>query len=101
MSDSDQQQTVESLSSGIYDNLITSIIQNIVAKETAKQRLLNARYPDIKAYVHDDLGNLDINGNPKSQESSKYFTCKNCGREISANRFAAHLERCLGRGGRR
>ncbi|CAB4256624.1 similar to Saccharomyces cerevisiae YPL047W SGF11 Integral subunit of SAGA histone acetyltransferase complex [Maudiozyma barnettii] len=94
-------ETVENLSSGIYNNLITSIVQDIVARETAKQRLLNSRYPNLVPYVRDDTGQLDISGNPKAQESSKYFTCKNCGREVSANRFAAHLERCLGRGGRR
>ena len=95
-------ETVESLSVGIYDNLITSLVQDIVARETAKQRLLNARYPDAVPYHRDDTGALDIHGQPKTQESSRYFMCKNCGREISANRFAAHLERCLGgRGGRR
>lgn len=94
-------ETVESLSSGIYNNLVTSIIQDIVAKEKTKQQLLNARYQNLSPYRHDDTGKLDINGKPKLQESSRYFNCKNCSREISANRFAAHLERCLSRGNRR
>ncbi|GMM57474.1 SAGA histone acetyltransferase complex subunit [Maudiozyma humilis] len=95
-------ETVESLSAGIYSNLISALVQDLVARETAKQRLLAARYPGAQPYHRDDTGALDIHGQPKTQESSRYFLCKNCGREISANRFAAHLERCLGgRGGRR
>lgn len=94
-------QTIDSVSEGIYHNLITSIVQDIVSQEYARFQLITSRYPDLKPYHRDDTGTYDINGLPKKQESSRYFSCKNCGREVSANRFAAHLQRCLERGGGR
>lgn len=94
-------ETKESVSEGIYHNLITTLIQDIVAKETTKQQLLRSRYPNLKPYCYDPSHQLDINGLPKQQESSQYLQCENCNRDISANRFAAHLQRCLSRGARR
>jgi len=38
----------------------------------------------------------DIFGNEKQSDSSRYFTCDNCTRKIAGNRFAAHIDRCLG-----
>ncbi|CCK67907.1 SAGA histone acetyltransferase complex subunit SGF11 KNAG_0A02180 [Huiozyma naganishii CBS 8797] len=93
--------TVDSVSQDILDNLLSSMIQDIVAKESVKFKQLKARYPDYKPYFYDPKGTLDVHGLPKGQESSQYFMCQNCGREISANRFAAHLQRCLSRAGRR
>lgn len=93
--------TVESVSQSIIDNLLHSMIQDIVSRETVRQKQLHDRYPGMKPYHYDPQGVLDLNGLPKLQESSQYFLCQNCGREISANRFAAHLQRCLNRGSRR
>lgn len=98
---SDSIETIESVSSDIYYNLITCLIQDIVAQESSKYQLIHSRYPNLKPYIYDKSGTLDINGLPKQQESSQYFLCKNCSREISANRFAAHLQRCLNRNSRR
>ncbi|CCE90270.1 SAGA histone acetyltransferase complex subunit SGF11 TDEL_0B01410 [Torulaspora delbrueckii] len=94
-------ETVETISHGIYHNLITTLIQDLVARETTKEQLLRARYPDLKPYYRSPDHQLDINGKPKQQESSQYLHCDNCDRDVSANRFAAHLQRCLGRGSRR
>ncbi|CAL9738204.1 SAGA-associated factor 11 [Monosporozyma servazzii] len=93
--------TVETISENIIGNLLHSMIQDIVSREIVKQKQLQARYPDMKPYHYDPNGLLDFNGLPKQQESSQYFHCQNCNREISANRFAAHLQRCLNRGSRR
>lgn len=38
----------------------------------------------------------DVFGNEKQSDSSRYFTCDNCSRKIAGNRFAAHIDRCLG-----
>ncbi|CCF59552.1 hypothetical protein KAFR_0H01420 [Kazachstania africana CBS 2517] len=95
-------ETIDSISQKIYENLLSSMIQDITSMEFHKNRLLNARYPNLKPYYHDSSGKLDINGMAKQQESSQYFFCSNCNREVSSNRFAAHLQRCLNRGdGRR
>lgn len=91
-------ETIESVSISIFHNLITTLIQDIVAKETTKQQLLRSRYPNLKPYYYDPNHQLDISGKPKVQESSQYLHCDNCDRDVSANRFAAHLQRCLSRG---
>ncbi|CCD25121.1 SAGA histone acetyltransferase complex subunit SGF11 NDAI_0E03040 [Naumovozyma dairenensis CBS 421] len=98
---SNQTEAVDSVSNGILHNLLTSIIQDIVARERVKVQVLETRYPNHPSYHIDNTGTLDIHGAPKRQESSQYFNCLNCGREISANRFAAHLQRCSNRGSRR
>lgn len=98
---SDTPATVEAISENIIGNLLHSMIQDIVSREIVKQKQLQTRYPDMKPYYYDPNGILDFNGLPKQQESSQYFLCQNCNREISANRFAAHLQRCLNRGSRR
>ncbi|CEP25068.1 unnamed protein product [Cyberlindnera jadinii] len=38
----------------------------------------------------------DVFGNEKIPDSSRYFECRNCQRRIAGNRFAAHIDRCLG-----
>lgn len=101
MSENESQITIDSISEQIIGNLLSSIIQDIVSRETVRQKQLHDRYPGLKPYYYDPNGVLDLNGLPKQQESSQYFHCQNCKREISANRFAAHLQRCLNRGPRR
>lgn len=36
----------------------------------------------------------------KTAETSRYFECGNCGRQIAGGRFALHISKCLQRGGR-
>ncbi|EDO14736.1 hypothetical protein Kpol_333p6 [Vanderwaltozyma polyspora DSM 70294] len=88
-------QSIDSMSISIYENLISTMIQDIVSREVVHQKQMQSRYPQLKQYSIDPNGNIDINGNTKQQDSSQYFHCKNCGRDVSANRFAAHLQRCL------
>ncbi|SCU77503.1 LAMI_0A01376g1_1 [Lachancea mirantina] len=94
--------TVDSVSTSIYENLLTTLIQDIVARTAVNAQRIRSCYGDeVKPYYHDDLGKTDILGRPKQQDSSIYFHCENCNRDVSANRFAAHIERCLSRGRRR
>ncbi|SCU95304.1 LANO_0E09956g1_1 [Lachancea nothofagi CBS 11611] len=93
--------TIETTSRSIYENLITSMIQDVVARTTTQAQTLRSRYGDNpEPYYYDKSGNLDIHGMPKQQDSTIYFHCDNCNRDVSANRFAAHIERCLSRGRR-
>lgn len=93
--------TVESVSQSIYENLLTTLIQDIVSRTTTEEQLLRARYnQSLSPYYYEKSGALDIHGNPKQQDSSVYFHCDRCNRDVSANRFAAHVERCLTRGRR-
>ncbi|AAS54236.1 AGL255Wp [Eremothecium gossypii ATCC 10895] len=93
--------TILSVSETIYHNLLTSMVQDIVSRTTSRQQLQDARYPGLAPLHHDQRGALDVYGRPKPQEASVYFRCPNCSRDLSANRFAAHLERCMSRGARR
>nr|4FIP_C Chain C, SAGA-associated factor 11 [Saccharomyces cerevisiae S288C]4FIP_G Chain G, SAGA-associated factor 11 [Saccharomyces cerevisiae S288C] len=65
--------TIDSISNGILNNLLTTLIQDIVARETTQQQLLKTRYPDLRSYYFDPNGSLDINGLQKQQESSQYI----------------------------
>jgi SAGA-associated factor 11 len=38
----------------------------------------------------------DIFGSEKVSDSSHLFECRNCGRKVAGNRFAQHIDRCLG-----
>lgn len=89
--------TVDDVSESLLHNLIRNLVQDIVSQETVRNQRLLKQYPNYNPYVYDSSGQKDVNGQVKQQESSQYFSCQNCNREISANRFAAHLERCLNR----
>ncbi|KAI5969801.1 SGF11 [Candida margitis] len=45
--------------------------------------------------------NKDIFGQDKTKlktsETSRYFSCENCGRKIAGGRFAQHVNKCLER----
>lgn len=92
--------TKEEVAQELYDNLVSTLLQDIVARETTAYQIINSRYKKLPEYKYDPNGKTDINGNSKQSEGSIYLSCDNCSREISANRFAAHLQRCLGRGRR-
>ncbi|CDO93791.1 unnamed protein product [Kluyveromyces dobzhanskii CBS 2104] len=92
--------TTESLADSIYQNLLSSIIQDIISRQTVKKKLLQLQFPDATPYYSDPSGTLDIHGNAKQADSALYVECNVCGREVSGNRFAAHLVRCLSRGKR-
>lgn len=92
--------TTDSVANSIYHNLLTSIIQDIISRQTTKRRLIQVQFPDAKPYYSDPAGKLDIYGNTKQADSSVYMECNVCGREVSGNRFASHLVRCLSRGKR-
>lgn len=76
--------TLYSLSQEIYALLLESITQKLVL-DTILQH--NFEITDPKSQII----NLEKNG------ADLYFSCDNCGRKISGNRFSAHLERCLER----
>jgi SAGA-associated factor 11 len=42
------------------------------------------------------IAGRDVFGQEKVADSARYFACVHCGRRIAGNRFAVHLDRCLG-----
>lgn len=73
-----------------------------------------SRFRTIKGYVgekyEDAVTNYRFNstkdiyglekGKLKIAETSRYFECENCGRQIAGGRFALHVNKCLERGKR-
>ncbi|CAH1241904.1 ATXN7L3 [Branchiostoma lanceolatum] len=53
---------------------------------------------ELKEFEIVDQVGLDIFGQPVSSKKQYECECPNCGRTISANRFAPHLEKCMGMG---
>lgn len=78
--------TLNQMSENLYESLIKSIIH-----ENVLQSELNG---GSKVAIERKVG--DIYGHDKTIENGRYFNCDNCGREIAGNRFAAHVDRCLG-----
>lgn len=60
---------------------------------------VDGEYKD--AVVNYTLKNKDIYGQDKTKlktsETSRYFECGNCGRQIAGGRFALHINKCLER----
>lgn len=53
-------------------------------------------------FINDSVSSTkDIYGQDKQKlkmsETSKYFQCENCGRNIAGGRFAQHMTKCLER----
>jgi hypothetical protein len=43
---------------------------------------------------------FDVIGSVRNATASAFLVCSNCGQRISSTRYAPHLEKCMGRGGR-
>lgn len=79
-----RQQTLKSLS--MYQSLASTL----------------AKGSEIKLWVEDhENPSKDINGQDKQEvkasESSRYFQCEKCKRQIAGGRFAQHITKCLER----
>lgn len=60
--------------------------------------------PSIELQIRQDwiqVNGRDVFGQEKVPDSSRYFSCVQCSRRIAGNRFAIHLDRCLGGRGRK
>lgn len=84
-------------------NLIRQASLNSISRYRTLQQSVEGKYndplPQAKASA-----NKDIFGNDKAKlknsETSRYFDCGNCGRQIAGGRFAQHINKCLDRGKR-
>ncbi|KAE8727709.1 hypothetical protein F3Y22_tig00005406pilonHSYRG00331 [Hibiscus syriacus] len=105
------------LSSHFYGDLLDSIIVDVASEchriaklgldhnleEEEEEMRLSAQ---ARARVTDPSNSgetnnkyvVDIFGQTHPSIASEIFECMNCGRSISAGRFAPHLEKCMGKG---
>ncbi|QEL58187.1 hypothetical protein SBP28_000195 [Candidozyma auris] len=99
--------TVQSLAESICDDMMTNIIRqvtlNTVSRYRTLQQCVEGDYLDAISPTR-STGNRDIFGNDKTKlknsETSRYFECGKCGRQIAGGRFAQHINKCLERGRR-
>ncbi|RCK64344.1 SAGA-associated factor 11 [Candida viswanathii] len=79
--------TYQTLAESILDDLLNNII-----KQTTLNSLTN-RIPAApsKEFIEQDKVKM------KQVETSKYWACNNCGRNIAGVRFALHINKCLDR----
>ncbi|KAG4407299.1 hypothetical protein JTP64_002834 [Candida tropicalis] len=78
--------TYRALAESILEDLINDII-----KQTTLNNLTNPIPEVSKEFLNQDKIKL------KQIETSKYFQCNNCGRNIAGVRFAQHINKCLDR----
>lgn len=92
--------------------MLNSITHEIVAEEILKEKHLRLQYGKAKSLpkipnkskdkrvtdrvILNETKGKDVFGNDKISDSSIYFSCPNCSRNIAGSRFANHINRCLG-----
>ncbi|WOL16300.1 hypothetical protein Cni_G25087 [Canna indica] len=98
-----------------FDNLLESIIvdvasechriarlgldRNLEEEEEELRLSAQARVADPGSSGESNSKNvIDIFGQTHPAIASETFDCMNCGRPVTAGRFAPHLEKCMGKG---
>ncbi|CCH57840.1 hypothetical protein TBLA_0A00400 [Henningerozyma blattae CBS 6284] len=84
--------STSAIANDLFDNLFSTYLQNIISLELNNQKIIQLRYQLANSEE------IKLNANPSD---NVYLSCKHCKRDVSSNRFAAHLQRCLSRGARR
>lgn len=88
----------------LYEDMISNIVRQVSLSNIS-------RFRTLKGYVGDEYSDSvinylfnsskDIYGQDKlklkNSETSRYFDCANCGRQIAGGRFAQHVNKCLER----
>ncbi|XP_042411388.1 SAGA-associated factor 11-like isoform X1 [Zingiber officinale] len=109
------QVTIEQRASRCFDDLLESIIVDVASEchriarlgldlnlevEEEELRLsAQARMADPSCSSESNSKNVvDIFGQTHPPIASETFNCMNCGRPVTAGRFAPHLEKCMGKG---
>ncbi|CAK9439184.1 uncharacterized protein LODBEIA_P34080 [Lodderomyces beijingensis] len=98
-----------------YRSLAESLLQDMIRNQIRTQTLINytneramqtqtvpsAETDSVVKQLNATDPTKDIFGQDKSKlkaaESSRYFSCENCGRKIAGGRFASHVNKCLER----
>jgi len=80
----------------IITNEITTQVIQVYNQEQKARQVCSICYTTCRKYHH--TAGLDIYGNPPT--SPPLIACSRCARSVAANRFAAHLEKCMGLAGR-
>ncbi|EGW31662.1 uncharacterized protein SPAPADRAFT_62278 [Spathaspora passalidarum NRRL Y-27907] len=98
--------TVQELAESIFDDLVLAIINQQTLTSYANHTSIKSQTARNEEQVQqitnlEEGSKLDVYGQDKiklkSAETSRYFSCENCGRKIAGGRFASHVNKCLER----
>lgn len=88
----------------VFDDILANIVRQISLRNISRLRTIAGFVDgdsDIVIANHAFNSSQDIFGQDKiklkSSETSKYFECGSCGRQIAGGRFAQHINKCLNR----
>lgn len=74
-----------------YGKAVNSSQATVLKNKVTKEKQI------VERVVFNEASNgRDVFGNEKVNDSSTYFHCDNCNRNIAGSRFANHINRCLG-----
>lgn len=94
---------MDQLAQSIFDDIMSNIVRQVSLSNISRYRTMDGYVEgDYKdAVINYTLKNKDIYGQDKTKlktsETSRYFECGNCGRQIAGGRFALHINKCLER----
>lgn len=85
----------------MLDNILRQQTLTSVSRYRSMQQTLGESCPKDILYNADPASTKDIFGQDKQKlkvaETSRYFQCENCGRNIAGGRLAQHTTKCLER----
>ncbi|OVF07117.1 putative SAGA-associated factor [Clavispora lusitaniae] len=96
--------TIEMLAESVYQDMMANIVRQVSLSNLSRYRAINEF---VEGGYQNVVTNTQMNSNKdifgqnktklKSSETSRYFDCGNCGRQIAGGRFASHMNKCLER----
>jgi hypothetical protein len=101
MRSSAAQSMVSSLSESLLNTMIEELALEVVVE--AHRKLCSGKLCLACASPASDLvatDGYDVLGCARNVTASAFINCSNCSQRISSTRYAPHLEKCMGRGGR-
>lgn len=86
----------------LYGDLISWAIRQVVIKYKHRTTVARSRAKIVPPIPSNHTSGISSTNYPDLHYSEKnvHATCSNCEATVSASRYAQHLEKCLGRGGR-
>jgi hypothetical protein len=81
---------------GLLVDLVAEVGLELHRKMCSGKQCLSCQSSELCA-----VEGCDVFGRPISHQTpTEFFPCLNCGQRIASSRFAPHLEKCMGKGGR-
>ncbi|CAD1811089.1 Sgf11 (transcriptional regulation protein) family protein [Candida parapsilosis] len=100
--------TVGTLTESLFNDMISKLIKQQIVNTYSDYMIIESTTvadPQVDQLLANFNQSKDINKDIfgqdktklKANETSRYFSCENCGRKIAGGRFAQHVNKCLER----